>query len=114
MVDHKMFDNISVLLILVNCYFMATEDPLDRDPNSAGNVKNKQVESVFQIIFTVEMLVKMVAMGLYGKDAYLSDGWNRLDFVVVTLGWITLTEITKAEGAQGLRAIRVLRPRACR
>lgn len=30
------------------------------------------------------MVLKIVGLGFYsGKNAYISDGWNRLDFVIV-------------------------------
>jgi hypothetical protein len=48
---------------------------------------------VFQIFddfifafFALEMSVKMVAMGVYGKGTYLADSWNRLDFFIVIAG----------------------------
>lgn len=48
---------------------------------------------VFQIFddfiftfFALEMTVKMVAMGVYGKGTYLADSWNRLDFFIVIAG----------------------------
>jgi voltage-dependent calcium channel T type alpha-1G len=36
--------------------------------------------------FALEMSVKMVAMGVYGKGTYLADSWNRLDFFIVIAG----------------------------
>lgn len=37
--------------------------------------------------FWLEMSIKMVAMGVYGKSTYLADSWNRLDFFIVVAGW---------------------------
>lgn len=36
--------------------------------------------------FTLEMIVKMVAMGVTGKGSYLAETWNRLDFFIVAAG----------------------------
>lgn len=36
--------------------------------------------------FTLEMTVKMVAMGIFGKKGYFGDKWNLLDFVIVMTG----------------------------
>lgn len=36
--------------------------------------------------FAVEMVVKMVALGIFGKKCYLGDTWNRLDFFIVIAG----------------------------
>ena len=46
------------------------------------------LELAFTLLFTSEMLIKMVAMGLAcHRGAYLSDNWNRL-IIVVLLGWL--------------------------
>jgi len=31
--------------------------------------------------------IKIIALGLYGEAAYLSDTWNRLDFFIVLAGY---------------------------
>lgn len=36
--------------------------------------------------FAIEMSIKMLAMGVYGKGTYLADTWNRLDFFIVLAG----------------------------
>lgn len=32
------------------------------------------------------MIVKMIALGIFGKKCYLGDTWNRLDFFIVIAG----------------------------
>jgi hypothetical protein len=34
----------------------------------------------------MEMVLKMVALGIFGKKCYLGDTWNRLDFFIVMAG----------------------------
>jgi len=41
------------------------------------------------VFFAVEMLVKMTAMGVIGKKAYLAETWNRLDMFIVVAGFVT-------------------------
>lgn len=36
--------------------------------------------------FAVEMIIKMVALGIFGANCYLGDKWNQLDFVIVMAG----------------------------
>lgn len=36
--------------------------------------------------FALEMVIKMIAMGIYGDGAYLADSWNKLDFFIVFAG----------------------------
>ncbi|CAK7292916.1 Voltage-dependent L-type calcium channel subunit alpha-1D [Vulpes lagopus] len=89
----------------------------------------KQVEKVeyaFLIIFTVETFLKIIAYGLLlHPNAYVRNGWNLLDFVIVIVGLfsVILEQLTKeteggnhSSGKSGgfdvkaLRAFRVLRP----
>ena len=36
--------------------------------------------------FAIEMFIKVMAMGLMGKDTYLAETWNRLDMFIVVAG----------------------------
>lgn len=38
------------------------------------------------VFFAMEMVLKMVALGIFGKKCYLGDTWNRLDFFIVMAG----------------------------
>ncbi|MEO1915017.1 MAG: methylmalonyl-CoA mutase family protein, partial [Myxococcales bacterium] len=66
---------------------------------------------LLQLIFTVETLLKIVALGLYAGDrrAYLRDGWNWLDFICVVTSYSFLMPGTGGN-VSGLRAFRALRP----
>lgn len=47
----------------------------------------EQVEYLFLIIFTVEAFLKVIAYGLlFHPNAYLRNGWNLLDFIIVVVG----------------------------
>ena len=47
----------------------------------------EHIEYVFLVIFTVESGMKIVAYGfLLHPGAYLRNGWNILDFVIVVIG----------------------------
>ena len=37
------------------------------------------VDDVVFAYFAIEMVIKMVAMGVWGRLGYLGDSWNRLD-----------------------------------
>uniref|UniRef100_A0A8C0BRU6 Voltage-dependent L-type calcium channel subunit alpha n=1 Tax=Buteo japonicus TaxID=224669 RepID=A0A8C0BRU6_9AVES len=86
---------------------------------------NERVEYLFLIIFTVEAFLKVIAYGLlFHPNAYLRNGWNLLDFIIVVVGLFSaiLEQATKADGGnsiggkgagfdvKALRAFRVLRP----
>lgn len=45
------------------------------------------VNNTLTIIFIIEFLVKILAMGfVFGKNSYLKDLWNILDFIIVISG----------------------------
>jgi voltage-dependent calcium channel L type alpha-1D len=68
------------------------------------------------VIFTFEMLIRIVAMGFFvGDESYLQDGWYVLDFFVVVTMWIgVIYSAASGEDAGGgssaARIIRALRP----
>ncbi|XP_074936590.1 voltage-dependent L-type calcium channel subunit alpha-1F, partial [Phalacrocorax aristotelis] len=84
------------------------------------------VEYVFLIIFTVETFLKIIAYGLVlHPSAYIRNGWNLLDFVIVVVGLfsVILEQVSHKPGeahhmsgkpggfdVKALRAFRVLRP----
>ena len=44
-------------------------------------------EYVFLVVFTIEAILKIIAYGfLFHPGAYLRNGWNILDFVIVVVG----------------------------
>ena len=44
---------------------------------------------IFVVIFTIEMVLKLVGLGVSG---YWSDSWNRFDGVVVVASWVAIIE----------------------
>lgn len=61
--------------------------------------------------FSLEMTIKMIAMGVYGKGSYLADSWNRLDLFIVLAGAVEygLPDFNDLN-LSPVRTIRVLRP----
>ena len=52
-----------------------------------NDVLQQDVEYVFLVIFTVECFMKIIAYGLLlHPGAYLRNGWNILDFIIVIIG----------------------------
>lgn len=47
----------------------------------------ERIEYVFVVIFTMEAILKIIAYGfVLHSGAYLRNGWNVLDFVIVVIG----------------------------
>jgi hypothetical protein len=58
---------------------------------SDGSWRNTLIsrsEIVFTTIFTMECVLKIISLGFNGKNGYISDPWNWLDFVVVITGFV--------------------------
>ena len=60
------------MTILTNCVFLALDDP-----NAPPYKYQVYADIVFQIIFTVEMVLKIIALGfLFKPHSYMRDTWN--------------------------------------
>lgn len=90
------FDAFILFVIGLNCVFLAM------------NGSFPTMELIFLLIFTVETVLKMMALGICrGKLTYLHDAWNWLDFLVVVLGWVGM--LPGVGNFSAIRAIRVFR-----
>uniref|UniRef100_A0A803V556 Voltage-dependent L-type calcium channel subunit alpha n=1 Tax=Ficedula albicollis TaxID=59894 RepID=A0A803V556_FICAL len=126
LVEWKPFDIFILLSIFANCVALAVYIPFPEDDSNSTNHNLEKVEYAFLIIFTVETFLKIIAYGLLlHPNAYVRNGWNLLDFVIVIVGLFSvileqLTKETDGGGHSGgkpggfdvkaLRAFRVLRP----
>ncbi len=83
----------------------------EEQPNQTlREVDGAGVEWLFLIIYTVEMSIKIVAIGFFQhKGSYLRDAWNWIDYIVVLSAWLTILQIG-GDGLGFLRTFRILRP----
>ncbi|XP_030632858.1 sodium channel, voltage gated, type VIII, alpha subunit b isoform X1 [Chanos chanos] len=96
---HSVFSMIIMCTILTNCVFMTFSNPPEW---------SKQVEYTFTGIYTFESLTKIVARGFCIDDfTFLRDPWNWLDFMVISMAYIT--EFVDLGNVSALRTFRVLR-----
>uniref|UniRef100_A0A4W6EWW9 Voltage-dependent L-type calcium channel subunit alpha n=1 Tax=Lates calcarifer TaxID=8187 RepID=A0A4W6EWW9_LATCA len=143
LVEWKPFDIFILIAIFANCMALAVYVPFPEDDSNSTNhdleccySSCETVEYAFLIIFTIETFLKIIAYGLVmHQNAYVRNGWNMLDFVIVVIGLfsVVLELLTKDEKTEGdgesshpsmhghggkpggfdvkaLRAFRVLRP----
>ncbi|KAA0147079.1 hypothetical protein FNF31_07654 [Cafeteria roenbergensis] len=115
LVAHPAFEFVTLMLIIANSVVLAMANYAVVTPSGQLDVADpfnraiSESELVFTLLFTVEMLLKIVAMGLVlGKGAYLRDAWNVLDCLVVVSGLVGI--IPGVPNVSAIRAIRVLRP----
>ncbi|XP_024864430.1 sodium channel protein type 4 subunit alpha B isoform X2 [Kryptolebias marmoratus] len=96
---HSLFSLFIMLTILTNCVFMTMSDP---------PAWSKTVEYVFTAIYTFEATIKILSRGFcVGKFTFLRDPWNWLDFMVISMAY--LTEFVDLGNVSALRTFRVLR-----
>jgi len=123
------FDRVILLLIVANCLCLTLGDPvcdiyLDNpqrnilvtmypshtcDGYAHLRVTLTVLEIVFTSLFTIEMMLKIIARGLFWHHrSYLRDPWNWVDFIVVIVSIVGLDP--RVGNFSAIRTVRVLRP----
>ncbi|XP_042742480.1 sodium channel protein type 4 subunit alpha [Lagopus leucura] len=96
---HSLFSMFIMITILTNCVFMTMSNP---------PAWSKNVEYTFTGIYTFESLIKILSRGFCINDfTFLRDPWNWLDFMVISMAYIT--EFVDLGNISALRTFRVLR-----
>ncbi|CAB4001908.1 voltage-dependent N-type calcium channel subunit alpha-1B-like isoform X1, partial [Paramuricea clavata] len=112
-VESRAFDIFILATIIANCVVLALDAPLPSNDKSAISDELEKSEIFFLVIFTIEAILKIVALGfVLHPGSYLRNGWNILDFIVVITGYISLRQFGNDSfgDVKPLRAVRVLRP----
>ncbi|XP_032685147.1 sodium channel protein para isoform X40 [Odontomachus brunneus] len=95
---HPLFSLFIITTILVNCILMIMP--------TTPTIESTEV--IFTGIYTFESAVKVMARGfILQRFTYLRDAWNWLDFVVITLAYVTMG--IDLGNLAALRTFRVLR-----
>uniref|UniRef100_F6Q8W5 Voltage-dependent calcium channel type A subunit alpha-1 n=1 Tax=Ciona intestinalis TaxID=7719 RepID=F6Q8W5_CIOIN len=114
-VNLKYFETTILVIIILSSLTLATEDPVTKD--SQRNNVLKYFDYIFTAVFTFEMVMKMIDLGLVlHPGSYFHSLWNILDFVVVCSALVGFA-LTASNNPQldlgvikSLRVLRVLRP----
>ncbi|XP_039514892.1 calcium channel, voltage-dependent, N type, alpha 1B subunit, a isoform X5 [Pimephales promelas] len=123
-VSLRYFEMCILVVIAMSSIALAAEDPVQA--NAPRNNVLKYLDYVFTGVFTFEMVIKMVDLGLLlHPGSYFRDLWNILDFIVVSGALVAFTfssfmgsHQSVNRGTKGkdintiksLRVLRVLRP----
>lgn len=95
-----------LMLVLINAVALASEDPTQ--PTTAGSSRIiLLLNTGLNGAFTIEMVAKIFAFGVWGKGSYFGDGWNCMDAAIVVLGYAAFTP--KFGQYTALRFLRILR-----
>ncbi|GFW92653.1 voltage-dependent T-type calcium channel subunit alpha-1H [Trichonephila clavipes] len=111
--ENKWFDYSILVFIASNCVTLAMERPTI-PPDSYERLFLTGTNYIFIIVFTFEMIVKVMAKGLwYGRNAYFKSGWNIMDGFVVGISLVDVLLSFVAESSPKifgiLRVFRLLR-----
>lgn len=82
--SHTIANYLSLLVILVHSVMLGFYDY--KDPNNPNSINPTLhiLEPIFLTIYSLEMLVKIIAQGFYTEpNTYLRDVYNIIDFIVV-------------------------------
>lgn len=110
---NEWFESFVTLTIVV----AGVMEGVDTELNGAANPDSSRslnvllwyADVVITWIFTVEVLVKVVAEDWH-PWRYFHDGWNRFDFIIVFTSWVPLMmEAGGVGGGSGLGALKLLR-----
>lgn len=107
--NSALFDKFIMACILLNTIVLAV---VWYDQPKALDVVLTYLNTVFMLIFTIEAVIKLIAM----RAAYFKDGWNIFDFTVVVFTIIALVlakipglDIDLSSQATMIRILRILR-----
>ncbi|XP_054271366.1 voltage-dependent calcium channel type A subunit alpha-1-like isoform X7 [Macrosteles quadrilineatus] len=115
-VNMQYFDFFIMVVIGLSSIALAAEDPVV--DNSTRNKVLNYFDHAFTGVFTLEMILKVLDMGIIlHPGSYLREFWNIMDAVVVICAAVSLGfEISGSDAGQNLstikslRVLRVLRP----
>ncbi|XP_061564981.1 voltage-dependent T-type calcium channel subunit alpha-1G isoform X4 [Cololabis saira] len=111
MVCNPWFERASMLVILLNCVTLGMFHPCEDMKCDSERCKIlEDFDDFIFAFFAVEMVIKMVALGIFGKKCYLGDTWNRLDFFIVLAGMLEYSLNLQSVSFSAVRTVRVLRP----
>ncbi|XP_034649410.1 voltage-dependent N-type calcium channel subunit alpha-1B isoform X14 [Trachemys scripta elegans] len=116
-VNMRYFEMVILIVIALSSIALAAEDPVQAE--SPRNDALKYLDYIFTGVFTFEMVIKMIDLGLLlHPGSYFRDLWNILDFIVVSGALVAFAFSSFMGGSKGkdintiksLRVLRVLRP----
>ncbi|XP_057201001.1 voltage-dependent T-type calcium channel subunit alpha-1H isoform X2 [Triplophysa rosa] len=111
MVCNPWFEHVSMLVILLNCVTLGMFQPCeDLKCQSEWCIILQAFDDCIFAFFAVEMVIKMIALGIFGSKCYLGDTWNRLDFFIVMAGMMEYSLDGHNASLSAIRTVRVLRP----
>ncbi|KAJ9451576.1 Sodium channel protein 60E [Diplonema papillatum] len=117
--NSTVFQGFIIMVVISNAASMAVTNPA----YSIGEKESDTWQACLYYfdmsclaLYVVEIAMKMIAMGAFvGENSFWRDKWNKLDLVVVILGWFgwigsRLGYEGPTRGANALRVFRAIKP----
>ena len=96
---------------------MASRDYIDKEDKTPRNIYLNYVDNGFSVVFIIEAILKIITSGfVIGKDTYLRDPWNLMDFIIVLAAIFDFImnslhlDSAALSALKTVRVLRVLRP----
>ena len=107
----KWFEFLILFVILFSSVTLAMDSP-SVDPDSRLREILNVCDLIFTIIFTIELLVKVLAFGfILHRGSYMRNSWNVLDFIIVVSSLMSLAFDSESLSImKSFRLMRALRP----
>ena len=107
-VEARWFERFILWLIILSTLFLAFRN---NEIIQSGEINGLKIPNIvfgieifIEVIFVLESILKILAHGfIYGNNAYLRNGWNVLDFIIITSSVCSFF-------LKELRVLRILRP----
>jgi hypothetical protein len=96
-----------IISVMASIVLLLSSTPYKENPITPSISRN--ADYVFQGIFILECLLKVLSSGFWGHLGYWKSYWNRLDFFIIFVGALDLVISEFVSDVQVLRVVRVLR-----
>nr|AIW80051.1 voltage-gated sodium channel Nav1.9 variant a [Mus musculus] len=104
-VKHSWFESFIIFVILLSSGALIFED-VNLPSRPQVEKLLKCTDNIFTFIFLLEMILKWVA---FGFRKYFTSAWCWLDFLIVVVSGLSLTNLPNLKSFRNLRALRPLR-----
>lgn len=109
--EHPYFEYFILVVIIISSITLALENPLN-NPDSKLSKSLDIINIIMTSIFWIEFMMKVLANGLIfnGKQSYLRNPWNIIDFFIVIISILSIFTSNDLSFFKVIRVMRLLRP----
>jgi len=84
------FERVSMFVIILNCITLGMYKPCEDQPKCTSTrcFILEYIDHAIYAFFVIEMIIKILTMGFIGRNTYLAESWNRLDFLIILAEYV--------------------------